>query len=65
MRTITLHIDERVLSKRKSFLMICMMKSEVSITDVLAGKICDAIKESKMELTLTTKKENEHGHYGH
>ncbi len=62
MRTITLHIDERVLSKLKTYLMITMMKSEVSITDVVAGKICDAIKESKMELTLTTKKEVEHGH---
>mgnify|MGYP001588958174 CR=1 FL=1 len=61
MRTITLHIDERVLSKLKTYLMITMMKSEVSITDVVAGKICDAIKESKMELTLTTKKEVEHG----
>ena len=61
MRTITLHIDERVLSKLKTYLMITMMKSEVSITDVVAGKICDAIKESKMELTLTTKREVEHG----
>ena len=61
MRTITLHIDERVLSKLKTYLMITMMKSEASITDVVAGKICDAIKESKMELTLTTKREVEHG----